>query len=145
MFFSCHVRILETVHTLYLLEFQETLCLKQFKIGSVSDCNWTQTHNQLVHKQTLNGLAKLATWLVLNDHLISSQLASMAKWLSVRLWINWLWFRFQLQLLRLREKLQGRLSGKFFWIIYSLYLVAIIDKSVFHHENINKQKLRNHK
>ena len=127
MFFSCHVRILETVHTLYLLEFQETLCLKQFKIGSVSDCNWTQTHNQLVHKQTLNGLAKLATWLVLNDHLISSQLASMAKWLSVRLWINWLWFRFQLQLLRIREKFQGRLLLKLleiFSICISLLLIS---------------------
>ena len=127
MFFSCHVRILETVHTLYLLEFQETLCLKQFKIGSVSDCNWTQTHNQLVHKQTLNGLAKLATWLVLNDHLISSQLASMAKWLSVRLWINWLWFRFQLQLLRIREKFQGRLLLKLleiFTICISLLLIS---------------------
>ena len=127
MFFSCHVRILETVHTLYLLEFQETLCLKQFKIGSVSDCNWTQTHNQLVHKQTLNGLAKLATSLVLNDHLISSQLASMAKWLSVRLWINWLWFRFQLQLLRIREKFQGRLLLKLleiFSICISLLLIS---------------------
>ena len=127
MFFSCHVRILETVHTLYLLEFQETLCLKQFKIGSVSDCNWTQTHNQLVHKQTLNGLAKLATWLVLNDHLISSQLASMAKWLSVRLWINWLWFRFQLQLLRIREKFQGRLLLKLleiFSVCISLLLIS---------------------
>ena len=127
MFFSCHVRILETVHTLYLLEFQETLCLKQFKIGSVSDCNWTQTHNQLVHKQTLNGLAKLATWLVLNDHLISSQLASMAKWLSVRLWINWLWFRFQLQLLKIREKFQGRLLLKLleiFSICISLLLIS---------------------
>ena len=127
MFFSCHVRILETVHTLYLLEFQETLCLKQFKIGSVSDCNWTQTHNQLVHKPTLNDLAKLATWLVLNDHLISSQLASMAKWLSVRLWINWLWFRFQLQLLRIREKFQGRLLLKLleiFSICISLLLIS---------------------
>ena len=25
-----------------------------------SDCNWTLTHNHLVHKQTLNHLAKLA-------------------------------------------------------------------------------------
>ena len=127
MFFSCHVRILETVHTLYLLECQETLCLKQFKIGSVSDCNWTQTHNQLVHKRTLNDLVKLATWLVLNDHLISSQLASMAKWLSVRLWINWFWFRFQLQLLRIREKFQGRLLLKLleiFTICISLLLIS---------------------
>ena len=25
-----------------------------------SDCNWTRTHNHLVHKRTLNHLAKLA-------------------------------------------------------------------------------------
>ena len=29
----------------------------------LSDCNWTRTHNHLVHKQTLNHLAKLAKWL----------------------------------------------------------------------------------
>ena len=27
---------------------------------SISDCNWTGTHNHLVHKRTLNHLAKLA-------------------------------------------------------------------------------------
>ena len=27
------------------------------------DYKWTQTHNPLVHKQTLNHLAKLAKWL----------------------------------------------------------------------------------
>ena len=26
----------------------------------LSDCNWTRTHNHLVHKRTLNYLAKLA-------------------------------------------------------------------------------------
>ena len=36
----------------------------------LSDCNWIRTHNHLVHKRTLNHLAKLA---------------SLAKWLSVRL------------------------------------------------------------
>ena len=29
-------------------------------IFRVSDCNWTRTHNHLVHKRTLNHLAKLA-------------------------------------------------------------------------------------
>ena len=28
--------------------------------NSLSDCNWTRTHNRLVHKGTLNYLAKLA-------------------------------------------------------------------------------------
>ena len=35
-----------------------------------NDCNWIRTHNHLVHKRTLNHLAKLV---------------SQAKWLSVRL------------------------------------------------------------
>ena len=29
----------------------------------ISDCNWTRTHNHLVHKRTLNHLAKLANHL----------------------------------------------------------------------------------
>ena len=39
-------------------------------IGIIIDCNWTRTHNHLVHKRTLDHLAKLA---------------SLAKWLSVHL------------------------------------------------------------
>ena len=35
-----------------------------FQIDVLSDCNWTQTHNHLVYKRTLNHLAKLA---FLND------------------------------------------------------------------------------
>ena len=31
--------------------------------SSLSDCNWTRTHNHLVLKRTLNHLAKLAKWL----------------------------------------------------------------------------------
>ena len=31
--------------------------------NDLSDCNGTQTHHHLVHKQTLNHLAKLAKWL----------------------------------------------------------------------------------
>ena len=33
-----------------------------------SDCNWTRTHNHLVHKRTLNHLANLA--LVSPPHLV---------------------------------------------------------------------------
>ena len=29
----------------------------------ISDCNWTQTHNHLVHKQTLNHLANYRVWI----------------------------------------------------------------------------------
>ena len=77
------------------------------------DCNWTRTHNHLVHKRTLNHLAKLAKWLscVVSTYLYGAfdcmflschQLASLAKWLSVRLWTKWLWVRVQLQSLKLQ-------------------------------------------
>ena len=36
---------------------------------NLSDCNWTQTHNHFVHKQTLNYLAKLAKWLSVSTYL----------------------------------------------------------------------------
>ena len=38
-------------------------CLRPYKNifrNICSDCNWTRTHNHLVHKRTLNHLAKLA-------------------------------------------------------------------------------------
>ena len=41
-----------------------------FKSAFLSDCNWTRARHHLVHKRTLKHLAKLA---------------SLAKWLSVRL------------------------------------------------------------
>ena len=31
--------------------------------SNISDCNWTWTHNHLVHKRTLDHLVKLAKWL----------------------------------------------------------------------------------
>ena len=43
------------------------------------DCNWTRTQNHLVLKRTLN------------------QMASLAKWLGVRLRTKWFWVRVQLQ------------------------------------------------
>ena len=56
-------------------------------LQALSDCNWTQTHNHFVCKRTLNHLTKLA---------------SLAKWLSVRLRTKWLWVRVQLQSLKLQ-------------------------------------------
>ena len=53
------------------------------------------THSHLVHKQKLNHLAKLATWL--NG---LSVLSVLAKWLSVGLWTKWLWVQVQLQSLK---------------------------------------------
>ena len=46
----------------------------------LSSSNGIRTHNHLVRKRTLN---HLANWL----------LASLAKWLSVRLRTKWLWVR----------------------------------------------------
>ena len=57
-----------TLHS--CLNFKELLARSRREISNLSDCNWTRTHNHLVHKRTLNHLAKLA---------------SLAKWLSVRL------------------------------------------------------------
>ena len=50
--------------TLYIcLNVKELLAPSRREIWSLSDCNWTRTHNHLVHKRTLNHLAKLAKWL----------------------------------------------------------------------------------
>ena len=47
--------------TLYsCLDVKELLARSRREIFSLSDCNWTRTHNHLVHKRTLNHLAKLA-------------------------------------------------------------------------------------
>ena len=53
------------------LNVKERLARSRHEIWSLSDCNWARTHSHLVHKQTLNHLAKLV---------------------SVRLWTKWLWF-----------------------------------------------------
>ena len=54
---------------------------------NLTDCNGIRTHNHLVHNQTVKHWAKLA---------------SLAKWLNVRLWTTWLWVRIPLQLLKLK-------------------------------------------
>ena len=54
----------------------------------LSDCSWTQTHNQLVCKQIINHLGKRS--------------ASFGKWLSVHLQTNWLWVQVQLESLKLQ-------------------------------------------
>ena len=45
------------------LDVKELLAWNRHHISSVRDCKETQTRNQLVRKQTLNHLAKLARWL----------------------------------------------------------------------------------
>ena len=55
------------------LNVNKFLAQSRREIWSLSGCNWTRTHNHLVHKQTLNHLAKVA------------KLAKLAKrpvWLS---------------------------------------------------------------
>ena len=57
-------------HVTYGFQSESTLCsglnVKELfsrsrrEIWSLSDCNWTQTHNHLAHKLTRNHLAKLA-------------------------------------------------------------------------------------
>ena len=69
-----------TLHS--CLNVKELLAWSMHEIWSLSDCNWAQTHIYLVHKQTLNHLAKLT---------------SLAKWLSVHLWTKWMWVQVQLQ------------------------------------------------
>ena len=43
--------------------FLETCYIRSVRIFVISDCNWAQTHNNLVRKRRLNHLAKLAKWL----------------------------------------------------------------------------------
>ena len=80
------------------------------------DCSWTWTHNHLVHKRTINHLAKLAKCLrsVVSTYLYGTfdcmflslsrkrfkvnPHSSLAKWLSVCLRTKWLWVRVMLQL-----------------------------------------------
>ena len=62
---SYHITyVFQSEATLYsCLNVKELLPQSRCEIWSLSDCNWTRTHNHLVHKWTLNHLAKLAKWL----------------------------------------------------------------------------------
>ena len=65
---SYHVTyILESESSLYsCLNVKELLARSRGEIWSLSECNWTRTHNHLVHKQTLNHLANWSNdWAVL--------------------------------------------------------------------------------
>ena len=68
---SYHVKYtFQSESTLYsCLNVKDLLARSRREIWSSSDCNWTRTHNHLVHKGTLNNLAKLAAII-------------LAKWLS---------------------------------------------------------------
>ena len=70
------------------MNVKELLARNRHDIWSLSDSNGIRTHNHLVHKRTLSRLAKLA---------------SLAKWLTIRLRTKWLWLRIPLQSLKLRH------------------------------------------
>ena len=59
---SYHVMyVFQSESTLYsCLNVKEFLARSRREIWSLSDCNWTRTQNHLVHKRTLNHLAKMA-------------------------------------------------------------------------------------
>ena len=104
------------------LNVKELLAQNWREIWSLSDCNWTRTHNHWVRKRTLNHLAKLAKWLIcvwstylygtFDCMLLSCRVrvsewihtlyslcshSSLAKWLIVCLRNKWLWVWVQLQ------------------------------------------------
>ena len=45
------------------LNAKELLARNRREIWSLSDFNWSRTHNHLVHERTLNHLTKLAKWM----------------------------------------------------------------------------------
>ena len=96
---SCHVTYtFQSESTLYsCLNVKELLARSRGEIWSLSDCNWARTHNHLVHKRTLNHLAKPA---------------GLAKWFSVRLWTKWLCVKVQLQSLKPGDYSHSREDGE---------------------------------
>ena len=112
------------VNPLYsCLNIKELLVRSRREIWSLSDCNWTRTHNHL-----------------------AQPLASSAKCSSVRLWTKWLWARVQLQSLKTkRVSCWLWLSlWKFFWtrlevmkLIQVSYLWFLINESWIVNEKKN--------
>ena len=64
----CHVTYkFQSESTLYsCLNVKELLSRSKRKSWSLSDCNWTRTHNHLFHKRTLNHLAKCHSYFANN-------------------------------------------------------------------------------
>ena len=60
---------------------------KQTRNPSLSDCNWTRTHNHLVHKRTLNHLAKQARFVyeLSGRGFGSSYNHSKSRWFNIML------------------------------------------------------------
>ena len=79
--YSCHVTYaFQSKSTLYsCLNVKELLARSRCKIWSLSDCNWTRTHNHLVHKRTLNHLATCLFSVVNNA---SASASKTKQWLT---------------------------------------------------------------
>ena len=89
MFLSCQYAFPSESKLYSCLNVKKLLGQNRREIWSLSDCNWTRTHNHLVGMRTLNCLAKLA------------KLGLVRKRLRFRLRTNWLWVRVQLRSLKL--------------------------------------------
>ena len=59
-----HVRVSEWTILYSCLNVKELLARGRCEIWSLSDCNWTRSHNHLVYKRTLNHLAKLPIMII---------------------------------------------------------------------------------
>ena len=57
---SCHILILEWIHTLQLPDYQEIACSNKARYRN---CNGIGTYDHLACKRTINHLSKLAKWL----------------------------------------------------------------------------------
>ena len=78
MFLSCPRTPFQSESTLYsCLNVKELLARSRRKIWNLSDRNWTRTQNHLVHKRTLNYLAKLACRLRTKWFWVQVQLQSL--------------------------------------------------------------------
>ena len=99
---SCHVTYaFQSERTLYsCLNVKELLARSRHEIWRLSDSNWIRTQNHLVHKRILN-------------HLV--------KWLSVRLWTNWIWVRIQLQSLKYLS-ISTKIYQYYFYTIFQMKL-----------------------
>ena len=92
---------------------------------NLSDCNWMRARNHLVHKRTLNHLAKLAT-------------SGWTKWLSVRVQLQSLKFQIS-RLLRARSSWH---SGNYRVWIHS-ETRKVTDKNIQSEKFLSKNYMKN--
>ena len=94
MSLSCHVRISEWIHVLYLPESQEHLGPNRSDIWNLSDCHGTRTHNHLVLKKALNELAKSTkgfSWIVSRYLYRAFDCMSLSCHVRISEWIHFLY------------------------------------------------------